>query len=105
MITIKQHDTRHALQATLYDVNNLPIDLTAAVVEFSMRRTYGGIQVKKVAHQTEQMGGVWVVFEEGDTMASGNYIAEFSVTYPDNRIETFPHNGYIQIKIEESVTR
>lgn len=105
MITIKQHDTRHAIQATLLDVNGNPVDLSAATVEFAMRRNYGGIQVIKVAQQTEQVGGVWVVFEEGDTMAAGSYNAEFEVTYKDGRKETFPHDGYIQIKIEEKVTK
>lgn len=97
MITIKQGDTRHAIKATLKDVNGNPVDLTGATVNFFMATRRSEILVNKEALQ--QDGQVWAIFEEGETDTPGLMEAEFRVSYPDGRVESFPHDSYLQVKI------
>lgn len=103
-LTIKQGDTRHAIRATLKDVNNNPVDLSAAQVDFIMQsKRPGTAQVIRRVQQTADVGEVWVVFQDGDTAISGYYKAEFKVVYSDGKVETFPHAGVIAITIEPSL--
>jgi hypothetical protein len=97
-ITIKRNDTRDALKATLSNESG-PVDLTGATVRFLMskRKT---IKVDRAAQIKDAANGVvWMVFEQGDTDQDGLFNAEFEVTFPDNRIETFPNDGFISINI------
>lgn len=97
MITLKQGDTRHAIKATLKDVNGSPVDLTGASVRFTMATRHREMIVDKEA--ILQDGQAWVVFEAGETDVTGLLEGEFRVSYPDSRVEAFPHDSYIQIKI------
>lgn len=97
MITIKQGDTRHAIKATLKDVNGNPVDLTGSTVKFFMANRQRETLIDKEALQHD--GQVWAIFEDGETDTPGLMEAEFRVSYSDGRIETFPHDGYLQIKI------
>ena len=102
-IVIKQGDTRHALQAVLKDVNNQPVDLSSAQVDFFMQSRRGVVLISREAQQTETAGEVWMVFEDGETDIPDFYRAEFKVRYLDGKIETFPHTGALKITIESTL--
>lgn len=104
-INLKQGDTRHAIKAVLKNIDDHPVDLSTAIVDFNMARRHGNLVISRRAKQTDKTGEVWVVFNEGDTDSSGLYKAEFQVTYSDGRKETFPNDGYIEIMIESRVTK
>ncbi len=57
---IKQNDTRPALRCTLLDADELPVDLTAATIEFHMRVYPGGsTKMPKVMWNTAGVRVTW----------------------------------------------
>lgn len=101
-ITLKRNDTKVNLKATLSNESG-PVDLTGCSVRFimSQRKT---VKVDKTALIQEGATGlVWVVFEQENTNEAGTFQAEFEVTFPDERKETFPNSGYILINIQSDL--
>jgi hypothetical protein len=43
-------------------------------------------------------------WQAGDTATAGLFEAEFRVTYAGGRIETFPNDGFIAVRISEDIT-
>jgi hypothetical protein len=101
-VTLKRGDTKVNLKATLSNESG-PVDLTGCQVRFFMSKRNSNKVNKEALIQTETMGLVWVVFEQEDTDTSGTFQAEFEVTFPDERKETFPNNGYILINIQSDL--
>lgn len=102
MIEIKQGDTRHAIQAILKNTNGVPVDLTGASVRFLMGRK-NAIRADGYAQQTSTQGEVWYVFNEGETDVAGQFGIEFRVTYGDGKVETFPYDKALPIRINERI--
>ncbi len=99
-ITIKRGDTRNAIKAMLKGANGVSVDLTGCNVQFVMAPLNRPTTISRAAHiENAETGEVWVVWVLGDTDFSGIYQAEFKVTFPDGRKETFPNTSYISIKI------
>lgn len=99
-VVIKRNDTRTAIRATLLGPDRNPVDLTDATVRFLMADHKGTVKMDREALVPNAAGGeVWVVFESGDTDTVGLYRAEFEVTFPDGRIETYPNDRFILIQI------
>lgn len=99
-ITIKRRDTRHAIKAILRDASGDPVDLTGCNVKFVMAPPARPATICREPHiENAENGEIWVVWVPGETDKSGTYLAEFKVTYPDGRVETFPSDGYISIQI------
>lgn len=97
-ITLKKNDTKDNIKATLSNESG-PVDLTGATVRFLMSRR-GVLKVDRGAQVQDAANGiVWMVFEQGDTDEAGLFQAEFEVTFPDARIETFPNDSFILINI------
>lgn len=98
MITIKRNDTKDNLKATLSNDKG-PVDLTGSTVNFIMAK-HGVVKTKRQADIQDAINGiVWFVFDDVDTDKTGEYQAEFEVTFSDGRIETFPSDDYITINI------
>ncbi len=101
--TLKRGDTSPALVYTLIPTT---IDLTGATVKFQMR-TRSGVTIKDVnatvvsVTDPPTLKYQWV---SPDTDVADLYEAEFKVTYSDGKIETFPNEGFIQIRINEDVS-
>lgn len=98
---IKENDTSPLLQTTLYDGNNVVVDLTGALsVTFVMRDPVGAIKVNASAVVIDATNGVvrysWV---SGDTDTAAIFDAEFKVVYADSRRETFPNYGYDTVHV------
>ena len=99
-VTLKRGDTRHAIRAVLKDATGSPVDLTDCSVSFHMAPLLRPVTISRAAHiENADAGEVWVVWVPGETDVSGIYQAEFKVTWPDGRKETFPNSGYISINI------
>lgn len=99
MFTIKQGDTRYALKVVLKDGDGLPVNLTGCQVNFILQQAFE----RSPYIQDAVNGEVWVVFQPTDTAKTGYFNAEFKVTYPDGKIETFPNNGFIKIYVSPSL--
>jgi hypothetical protein len=101
-ITLKRNDTRVNLKAVLSNESG-PVNLTDCSVRFIMSKR-GFIKIDRQAEIREANNGqVWFIFEKGDTDEVGAYHAEFEVTFPDSRVETFPNSGFILINIQNDL--
>jgi hypothetical protein len=101
-VNLKRNDTKVNLKATLSNESGA-VDLTGCSVRFLMskRRT---VKIDREALINDAPNGVvWFVFEAEDTAEQGTFQAEFEVTFPDSRVETFPNAGYITIEIQSDL--
>jgi hypothetical protein len=101
-VILKRGDTKVNIKATLSNESG-PVNLTDCQVRFLMsnRKT---IVIDREAIVNDAINGlVWFVFEQEDTVAAGTFQAEFEVTFPDERKETFPNSGYILINIQSDL--
>ena len=103
--TIKQNDTRRAIQTTL-KYQDSAVDLSAAgtSVKFLMKNIKGNLKVDAAATKVDASNGV-VKYEwsEGDTDTAGSFRGEFEVTWDNGEIETFPSDSYIDIFIKNDL--
>lgn len=98
--TIKQHDELPELVVTLKDALNAVVNVSGATVRFIMNVKGGANVINQPATiVTPSAGVVKYTWQEGNTDTVGTYSGEFEVQFGDGRVETFPNNKYIQIKV------
>lgn len=97
MITLKQNDTGVGLKAILSN-NKGNINLTGSDVLF----LFDAHEINADIVNAED-GEVNVILNKLQTSRSGEFYAEFKVRFSDGRIETFPNNSYLRIKIMKSL--
>jgi hypothetical protein len=99
---IKRGDTSPAIRFALEPTST---NLTGALVRFQMRSRAGAqvldapaLVITATLAPTVQYN--WLA---ADTLAAGQFEAEFRVVYADGTIETFPNSGFILVRIAEDV--
>ncbi len=101
---IRQGDLLPAFEAVLRDRNG-PVDLTGAVVRFHardvVRRSLAIDAVARVAPDQAgaDRGRVFYDWAPTDTRSPGEFDAELEVTFLSGRIQTFPNDGYVRVRI------
>ena len=103
---IKQNDTRPTLRCILLDADELPVDLTAATVEFHMRVYPAG--TTKIAAGTGAVidtaqGDVEYKWSSSDTDTAETYEAEFECTFSDGTIQPFPNDKHAFVYITDDI--
>ena len=100
--TIKRGDTSPAIRFALEPET---VVLTGATVRFQMRARNGAVLMDVAALVVTATGTPTVEYswQAGDTATAGLYEAEFRVTYADGKIETFPNEGFIPVRVNEDV--
>lgn len=99
--TIKAHDRLPSIQTTL-SAGGVPVDLTTATgVTFIMAQTIGGsTKINAAAVVVNAAAGVvrydWL---STDTDTPGSYNAEWEVTWPGPKQQTFPTASYHSISV------
>jgi len=102
---IKQNDTSPSIQATLENGDGQKVNLSGCSIRFYMKEI-GSATVKvdgAVTVVNENTGLIRYDWVDSDTNVAGNYHGEFQVTYPSTKVETFPNDGYIKIKITDDI--
>ena len=93
----KQGDTRTALKANLTTADgSTPTDVKN--IKFRMADTTFTNKIFRPV-DIEALPEVGVIFTAGEVSVPGSYYGEFVVEYNDDKIETFPNQGYIEIRI------
>jgi hypothetical protein len=103
---IKRNDTSPSLNVALEDDVGRPIDVTGATIVFHMRNSADDsvkISGASATIVSATRGEVRYSFSATDSDTSGNFEAEFQVTFSGGAIETFPNDGYINVIITEDV--
>ena len=85
-------------------INGVPIDLTDATVTFLMISINHAVQVEGYAEIVDaERGNVRYVWGEEDTLAVGDYVAEWEITFDSGKKQTLPTKRPFTIHIRESL--
>lgn len=113
VMTMKQHDTRPNVKATISRVpeggSSTPVSLTEASKVFFIMRLKGKTDVDGYKIRAEcsllnpAAGEVEYEWDAEDTNTVGEFQAEFEVEWSDGGIETFPSDGYLTVNIEDDL--
>ncbi|MPZ13991.1 MAG: DUF2479 domain-containing protein [Chloroflexi bacterium] len=98
---LKSGSTSPALEAFLVDGDHAAINLEGASVVFTMQAIDGDVIIDRVAATIvdAEAGEVRYSWAEGETDAPADYLAEFSVTFPDGEVSKFPSDDWVAIRI------
>jgi hypothetical protein len=104
---LRQGDTSSLLARTLRDELADPVDLEGASVRFHMTSIAGGEPKVDEAAANEQVGNgsdgskgkVEYAWQADDTDTPGLFLGEFQVTFANGKVQTFPNNRYLLIRI------
>ncbi len=98
---LKQNDTLSILVRTLYNADGTVIDLTGAAVKFLMRkRGNASPKVNAAAVINDAPGGiVQYVWVAADTDVTGEYDAEWQVTFAGGTIITVPNDSHMRVTV------
>lgn len=101
---MKRGDTVPSIRRQLMGGDGIPVDLTGAVVRFSMK-DYRGIKIMREECEIidASTGVVQYNWQAGDTSVDGKYCAEFEVTYDNDGVETFPNFEFINVVIYKDI--
>lgn len=104
--TAKQGDRLPAITSQLYDDMNDPVDLTGATVTFRMRTVDDTTLVVDAAGEvadTPEEGRVRYWWDADDLAEAGLYLADWVVSFPDGRTQTYPGDRHLIIEVEASL--
>lgn len=102
----KKGDEEPPIEATLEDADGNPKDLTNAdSVSFHMKDPRKDTaKVDKPGSITDAANGeVRYSWDAEDVDTTGEYEAEFEVTWSDGDTETFPKDGYLDLKVLDTL--
>lgn len=102
---IKKDNTLPILRRQLQNGSGTAINLTGATVTFYMRSKDGTQIINGASCAIEDAVNGWVTytFTAAQTAVAGFHNAEFKVEYSPGNFESFPNEGYLQIKIDNDL--
>ena len=102
---LKSGDLKPSITAVLTDSNGDPVDINGAEVTFVVSDAFSRLPLFQALAENDQSGPTtnvgevhydWVL---GDTDIPGSYRCEFSVSFADDTIGTFPNDDTIDLEI------
>ena len=101
---IKRNDTSPNIEYYLKDSDGNKKDITGASVKFYMKEPNDDIVIDADAIIVDASEGrVKYSWSVSDTDKAGSYYAEWEVTFDSGKIETWPNEGFIVVKIDEDI--
>ena len=107
-IELKRNDRRPYLDDTLSDADGA-VNLSGCTVKFFMVDSDGNTVVNQtstgsyVTLPSATAGQVRYAWQAADTSTSGNFKAEWQVTWGDGSQATFPNNGHITVIVQDDL--
>lgn len=103
---IKQGDSLPVLSDTLTYSTGGAVNLTGASVNFVMRAQTSNTTTTNVAATvvSPTAGTVQYTFTAIDTATTGEYMANWVVTFAGGQVMTFPTDGYLEVTVEDNLT-
>lgn len=98
---VKRHDTKPDLIATLTDSDGTIANLSTAtsVKVIGSSRDTREVVFSRAPESATSLGVVTMPLQTGDTATAGIINVEVEVTWPTGRIQTFPADGYLRMKV------
>jgi hypothetical protein len=99
--SLKAHDLLPSITATLVDADQAPVNVSSSTVSFIMAQATNRIvAVNADAVIVDGPNGiVRYDWDPADTAAVGEFVAEWQVTFPGGKKQTFPSAGYNTVSI------
>lgn len=102
--TIKTGNLEPTVNVVLEDSDGAAVDLTDAD-GVTFRFSAKGAEIAEFDRAATidapaTSGSVTYEWQAGDTDVAGNYLGEFTVSWPTNRPQTYPVNTFITIKVK-----
>lgn len=102
-IQLKRNDTKDTISYVMTYANGTVVNLTGASVRFLMGKGNTLVTSAAATIVNAANGQVEYTLTEQDTVLDGVFNAEFEVTFSDNKVKTFPSNGYIKVHIQANI--
>lgn len=102
-VQLKRNDTLDIIDYTIRDEDNQPVNLSGSTVKFVMGKKNKMIVNSPAIIDNAASGEVSYQLKPEDTLVSGNFQAEFEVTFSDGKVKTYPNNGYIIVTIQPNL--
>lgn len=107
---IKQNDTSPKLTRTYFtdrDIDSTGVTVSSVSIHMA-ERDGGTVSLNSTATleaEDYDTNSITVSYDwaSGDTDTVGEYNVEFEITYSDGKVETFPKDGYIHLKISKEI--
>jgi hypothetical protein len=104
-IQLKRNDIKDTISYSLTYLDGSIVNLTGASVRFVMGNKKTLITDAPATIKNATTGAVEYTLTENDTLVAGAFHAEFEVTFADEKVKTFPNNGYILVNIQSNINK
>lgn len=102
---IKRGDLEPAITATIRDATGTVVNLTGATAPTLVLKPIAGGSALRYTTGTSVLsaagGRITHAWVSGETATAGSYFAEWEVTWPSTRVQTFPTEGTFSVVIEQ----
>lgn len=101
---LKRHDTYPPLGYTVKDSDAALLDMTDAIVKFTMtNKATDVVKIDRAVGEVDALGHIRYIWVAVNTDTVGSFLAEFEVTLSTGKKFTVPNNSSLTVVIEEDL--
>jgi len=102
---IKRGDLEPPITATIKDATGAVVNLTGATSPVLILKPIAGGSAQRLSTGTTLLdatnGRIRHAWQSGETTTAGSYFAEWEVSWPTSRPQTFPTEGTFMVVVEQ----